>query len=128
MNQSLPILSVQVVCYTVKQLEEQELFSAPTAAKLFPEYNLCQLCKNINLYCKCKSESIIFREYCYQCKGNIMMCDCEEANEAPYCDKCKWQDLVGDILADGFNSCFCDLLIDYGNCPICMGWECKCLK
>jgi hypothetical protein len=121
----LPVLSVQVVRYTPEQLEEQESSSAPTGAQLFPEYNVCPECKDIKLHCKCEYTLPpgvnSFREYCYQCNGNIMECECEE----PFCDKCKWQEL-SDITAKGFNKCFCDLLIEHGNCPYCLSWECQC--
>jgi len=122
----LPVLSVQVVRYTPEQLEEQESSSAPTGAQLFPEYNVCPSCKDIKLHCKCEYTLPpgvnSFKEYCYQCNGNIMECECEE----PYCDKCKWQELSADITANGFNKCFCDLLIEHGNCPYCLCWECQC--
>ena len=121
----LPVLSVQIVRYTPEQLEEQESSSAPTGAQLFPEYNVCPECKDIKLHCKCQYTLPpgvnSFREYCYQCNGNIMECECEE----PFCDMCKWQEF-SDITAKGFNKCFCDLLIDHGNCPYCLSWECQC--
>jgi hypothetical protein len=133
--EELPVLSVQVVRYTAEQVEEQESTSAPTCAELFPEYNVCPSCKDIKLHCKCEYTLPpgidSFKEYCYQCKGNIMECKCEE--DGSPCDKCKWQDLATDFRAEGetcpngFNKCFCDLLIEYGNCPECLAWECQCL-
>jgi len=123
--EELPVLSVQVVRYTAEQIEEQESTSAPTCAELFPEYNVCPSCKDIMLHCKCEYTLPpgvnSFREYCYQCNGNIMECECEE----PFCNFCKWQEL-SDITANGFNKCFCDLLIEHGNCPYCLSWECQC--
>ena len=132
----LPTLSVQIVRYTAEQIEEQESTSAPTCAELFPEYNVCQQCNDIKLHCKCDftlPEGITtFKEYCYQCEGNIFECECEEEEDGSPCDKCKWQDLAvgfreeGERCPHGFNKCFCDLLIEFGNCPECMAWECQC--
>jgi hypothetical protein len=125
----LPVLSVQIVRYTTEQLEEQESSSAPTGAQLFPEYNMCPSCNDIAMHCQCYQGMTSFKEYCYQCMGNIFECECEDS-----CDKCKWQDLRADFSADGercpdgFNKCFCDLLIEHGNCPECMAWECQCVQ
>ena len=106
----LPVLSVQVVRYTAKQIEEQEsssapayaeLFStkqlpllpiklvhykaedieeeigegdffgptsAPTCAQLFPEYNVCQLCKDIG--CGCNTLLVLLAQWRAQEKAH----------------------------------------------------------
>ena len=56
----LPVLSVQIVRYTVEQIEEQESSSAPTCAELFPEYNVCASCQDIALRCKCEFVSEVY--------------------------------------------------------------------
>ena len=126
----LPTLSVQIVRYTAEQIEEQESTSAPTCAELFPEYNICPHCKDIALRCKC-----VYTFPCYDCGANDMMkCDCvdEEEEDGAPCNKCKWQELAADYREEGercprgFNRCFCNLLIDFGNCPECMACKCQC--
>ena len=133
LEEPLPVLSVQVVRYTAEQIEEQESTSAPTCAELFPEYNMCSHCKDIALRCKCIERYNVLP--CYNdSTSNTMKCDCEEEEEEDGipCDMCKWQDIAaiyrldGERCPRGFNRCFCDLLIDFGNCPECMAWECKC--
>lgn len=48
-------LSIKVVHYTAEEMEQEFSIptSAPTCAELFPEYNVCQNCKDIKLRCKC---------------------------------------------------------------------------
>ena len=57
----LPLLSVKLVQYKAEEIEEDEEFwaptSAPTCAELFPEYNVCQSCKNIAMKCYCSEGS-----------------------------------------------------------------------
>ncbi len=57
----LPLLSVKLVQYKAEDMEEDEEFwaptSAPTCAELFPEYNVCQSCKNIAMKCYCSEGS-----------------------------------------------------------------------
>ena len=56
-----PLLSVKLVQYKAEEIEEDEEFwaptSAPTCAELFPEYNVCQSCKNIAMKCYCSEGS-----------------------------------------------------------------------
>lgn len=56
-TEEFPVLSVKLVQYKAEEMEEDEEFwaptSAPTCAELFPEYNVCQSCKNIAMKCYC---------------------------------------------------------------------------
>jgi len=52
----LPLLPIKLVQYKAEEIEEEDFFfptSAPTCAQLFPEYNVCQLCKDIAMNCCC---------------------------------------------------------------------------
>ena len=61
-----PVLSLQVVRYTPQQLEEQEESPSHTPVALFNP-----LPQDVNS----------FREYCYQCHGNIFECHCDDGEE-----------------------------------------------
>ena len=110
-------LSLQVVRYTSEQIEEEESSPSHTPIALFNP-----LPQGVDS----------FREYCYQCGGNIFECNCEDGEEEEeeesdelHCDACKWQDLVDtsiprSLRARGFDRCFCELLIEHGNCSHCV--------
>ena len=56
---------------------------APTGAELFPEYNMCWACNDIQLRCTCwprdaHGQLIPADEYCASCGGNCCECDCQE--------------------------------------------------
>jgi len=112
-------LSLQVVRYTAEQLEEESSPSHTPVALFNP------LPQGVDS----------FREYCYQCGGNIFECHCEDGEEEEeeeeeesdelHCDACKWQDVVDtniprSLRARGFDRCFCELLIEQGNCSHCV--------
>jgi hypothetical protein len=61
-----PVLSLQVVRYTPQQLEEQEESPSHTPVALFNP-----LPQGVNS----------FREYCYQCHGNIFECHCDNGED-----------------------------------------------
>ena len=108
-------LSLQVVRYTSEQIEEEDSSPSYTPVALFNP-----LPQGVDS----------FREYCYQCGGNIFECHCddgeeEEESDELHCDACKWQDLVDTSIpralrARGFDRCFCELLIEHGNCSHCV--------
>ena len=82
MSEALTPLSVYVPSQPPSFDVPSEM-EAPTAAELYPEYNMCWTCNDIQLRCTCwprdaTGELIPADEFCHSCGGNCTECDCED--------------------------------------------------